>query len=83
LISEPWRGSQVSQWLQEDSEMNIIEKQNLIGILDQYIEEVIEEHAAMTSYCGQQCQACAKKDIAIAIERYLGIAEDLKDTALD
>jgi len=63
--------------------MNIIEKQNLIEIRDQYIEQVIEEHAVMTSYCGPECPACAKKELAIAIERYLRIAEDLKDAALD
>jgi len=63
--------------------MNIIERHDLTALLDQYIEEVIAEHAAMTSYCGPECQARKKKAIAMAIEDYLGIADDMKDATLD
>ena len=62
--------------------MNMIERQNLEEILDQYIEEVAAEHADKQICNTENCISCAKSQVASAIWSYLELASGVQDTAL-
>jgi hypothetical protein len=63
--------------------MNIIEYIVLNEIKDQYIGEVLAVHPRVNEDCEPNCVACAKKQIALAIEHLFEVAGDLEDAALD